>query len=172
MCSSWCFCRLREALKLLGPCKHSLVTPRDFVTVCIQALLHQKRGRQILSARANRCTCGAQSVMGFCACREIALAPPLFFNSHFFANLKLTKSHPLSTIVGVPTQVGRRASLDRQAVGCARCKMELSYQLWLVQLLVRSGSPTAVAMCLVSRGWERLMWQLATLSASHSSSTF
>ena len=48
------------------------------------------------------------------------------------------------TVVGVPTKVGRRASLGRQAVGCAGSEKGLSYQRRLVNLLVRSGLPTAV----------------------------
>ena len=48
----------------------------------------------------------------------------------------------MSTAVGAPTKVGRHASLDRQAVGCAGSKTVISYQLRLVKLLVRSGSPT------------------------------
>ena len=48
----------------------------------------------------------------------------------------------VSTAVGAPTKVGRHASLDRQAVGCAGSKTVISYQLRLVKLLVRSGSPT------------------------------
>ena len=45
------------------------------------------------------------------------------------------------TVVGVPTRVGRRASLGRQAVGCAGSEKGLSYQRRLVNLLVRSGLP-------------------------------
>ena len=44
-------------------------------------------------------------------------------------------------MVGVPTKVGRRASLDWQAVGYAGSKIWLSYQPRLVKVLVRSGSP-------------------------------